>query len=42
MKPNRWPLGLGICNSVLVFADQVLYSQVVSPPSESFAFEVIS
>ena len=26
---------------LLVFADQVLYSQIVSPPSEFFAFEVI-
>jgi hypothetical protein len=29
-------------NSVLVIADHVLYSQIVSPPSEFFAFEVIS
>jgi hypothetical protein len=42
MQPNRRSLGLGIRNSLLVFADQVLYSQLVSPPSESFAFEVIS
>jgi hypothetical protein len=27
---------------VLVIADQVLYSQIVSPPSEFFSFEVIS
>ncbi len=29
-------------NCLLVFADQVLYSQIVSPRPGSFAFEVIS